>query len=54
MTGTTKVVALQADCDCGSDFLHTNPGGHLSALPFIKDAEEQLEDGTIRNFVIYG
>lgn len=52
--GRSVYFVAQANSDCGSDFPHTDHEGPRPALPYVKDTEEQLEDGTIRNFVIYG
>ncbi len=46
-------VAL-VNSDCGSYAPHSHHEGPYPSLPYNKDTEEQLDDGTIRNFVIYG
>ena len=46
-------VAL-VNSDCGSYAPHSHHDGPYPVLPYNKDSEEQRDDGTIRNFVIYG
>jgi hypothetical protein len=52
--GRSAYFVAQANSDCGSDFPHSNHEGPLATLPYQRDTEEQLRDGTVRNFVIYG